>query len=171
VDSLSTVAFLICYTDSTVIATTILNRPELAPFLQLASLIIVFQAIFDAANSSFIGQDLMQYSAITQILHAILKGTLGPVLVLIGLGTRGAISGYVLALAAAGVTGATILFARHARSSRQTSDSVSMELRELLGYSLPLYLAVILGVFLAQYQTIVLAHFASNVEIGNFGAT
>jgi len=28
-----------------------------------------------------------------------------------------------------------------------------------------------LSVFLTQYQNIVLAHFASNVEIGNFGAT
>jgi len=77
----------------------------------------------------------------------------------------------VLSLAAAGLTGATVLFTRHARSSRQTSDSVSMELRELLGYGLPLYLASILGGFLTQYQNIVLAHLASNVEIGNFGAT
>jgi O-antigen/teichoic acid export membrane protein len=36
---------------------------------------------------------------------------------------------------------------------------------------LPLYAATILSVFLTQYQNIVLAHFASNVEIGNFGAT
>jgi O-antigen/teichoic acid export membrane protein len=46
-----------------------------------------------------------------------------------------------------------------------------MEIRALLGYGLPLYLASILSVFLDQYQSIVLAHFASNVEIGNFGAT
>jgi stage V sporulation protein B len=168
---ISTVAFLICYAGSTVIATTILNRPELAPFLQLASLMIIFQAVFDATNNSFIGQDLMQYSAGIQIMQALLKGTLGPAFVLIGEGIRGALSGYVLALAAAGLTGATVLFTRRARSSRQTSDSVSMELRELLAYSLPLYLASILGVFLTQYQNIVLAHLASNVEIGNFGAT
>jgi O-antigen/teichoic acid export membrane protein len=169
--AISAVAFLACYAGSTVIATTVLNRPELAPFLQLTSLMIIFQAIFDATNNSFIGQDLMQYSASTQIMQALLKGTLGPAFVLIGLGITGAILGYVLALVVAGLTGAIILFTRHARSSRQTSDSVSMELRELLGYSLPLYLASILAVFLTQYQNIVLAHFASNVEIGNFGAT
>jgi O-antigen/teichoic acid export membrane protein len=169
--AISTVAFLVCYAGSTAIATTVLNRPELAPFLQLASLMIIFQAIFDATNNSFIGQDLMHYSASVQIMQAALKGTLGPALVLIGFGIRGALSGYVLALAAAGVTGATVLFTRHARSSRHPSDSVSMDLRGLLSYSLPLYLASILGVFLTQYQSIVLAHFASNVEIGNFGAT
>jgi len=169
--AVSAAAFLVCYAGSTQIATILLNRPELAPFLQLASLMIIFQAIYDATNNSFIGQDLMQYSASTQITMAVLKGTLGPALVLIGLGIRGALSGYVLALAAAGLTGAAILFTRHARSSGQAGDSVSMELRELLGYSLPLYLASILSVFLTQYQSIVLAHFASNLEIGNFGAT
>ena len=167
--AVSTFAFLICYAGSTVIATTVLNRPELAPFVQLASLMIVFQAIYDATNNAFIGQDLMQYSAATQIMQAILKGTLGPVLVFIGLGITGAISGYLLALAAAGATGASILFSRYARSL--THPDASKEIRALLGYGLPLYLASIFSVFLAQYQNIVLAHFADNVEIGNFAAS
>ena len=169
--SVSAVAFLICYTGSGVIAVSVLNRPELAPFIQLASLMILFQAIYDATNNSFIGQDLMQYSASTQIMQALLKGTLGPVFVLIGLGITGAISAYVLALAAAGVTGATILFTKHARSSDRATDPASKEMRALLRFGLPLYLANVLLVFLSQYQNIVLAHFASNVEIGNFGGT
>jgi O-antigen/teichoic acid export membrane protein len=169
--AISTAASIVCYAGSTVIASIVLNRPELTPFIQLASLMIVFQAIYDATNNSFIGQDLMQYSAGTQIMQAILKGTLGPAFVFIGLGITGAISGYVLALAAAGATGAAILFSRHTCSSTHTTDSVSMETRTLLGYGLPLYLANILSVFLTQYQNIVLAHFASNVEVGNFSAT
>jgi O-antigen/teichoic acid export membrane protein len=165
------IAFLACYFGSTGFAAIALSRPELASFIQLASLMILFQAIYDAMNNAFIGQDLMQYSASTQIMQAVLKGTLGPAFVLIGLGITGAISGYLLALAAAGTTGATILFTRHARSSTRTTDLASTEVRTLLSYGLPLYLASIFGVFLTQYQTIVLAHFASNVEIGNFGAT
>jgi O-antigen/teichoic acid export membrane protein len=168
--AVSTVAFLVCYFGSTAIATTVLNRPELAPFIQLASLMIVFQAIYDATNNSFNGQDLMQYTARQQIMQAILKGTLGPVLVFIGLGVTGAISAYVLSLAAAGATGATILFTRHARSSTQSIALASTEIHALFGYGLPLFLANILSVFLAQYQSVVLAHFASDVEIGNFGA-
>jgi O-antigen/teichoic acid export membrane protein len=58
---------------------------------------------------------------------------------------------------------------RHFFSS-QGDDSLPTELRVLLGYGLPLYLAEILSTFVTQYQSIVLAHFASNVEIGNFGA-
>jgi len=169
--AISTIASIVCYAASTMIATIVLNRPQLAPFIQLASLMIVFQAIYDATNNIFIGQDLMHYSASVQIMQATLKGTLAPVLVFVGLGITGAIWGYVLALAAAGVTGAMLLFTRHARSSGRTTNLASMELRTLLGYGLPLYAAAIFSVFLTQYQNIVLAHFASNVEIGNFSAT
>jgi O-antigen/teichoic acid export membrane protein len=169
--AISAVAFVICYLGSATIATAILNRPELAPFVQIASLMIIFQTLVDAASNSFIGEDLMQYSASVQIMQALLKGTLGPAFVLVGFGIAGALSGYVLSLAAAGLTGATLLFARHARSSTHSENSVSTEMRALLSYGLPLYLATILGVLLTQYQNIVLAHFASNVEVGNFGAT
>jgi O-antigen/teichoic acid export membrane protein len=169
--AISTAASIVCYAGSAVIASILLNRPELTPFVQLASLMIVFQAICDATNSIFIGQDLMQYSASVQILQATLKGALAPVLVFVGLGISGAIWGYVLALAAAGLTGVTLLFTRHVRSSGRTTNQASTELRTLLGYGLPLYAASILSVFLTQYQNIVLAHFSSNVEIGNFGAT
>jgi O-antigen/teichoic acid export membrane protein len=169
--AISTAASILCYTGSAVIASIVLNRPELTPFIQLASLMIVFQAIYDATSNIFIGQDLMQYSASVQILQATLKGALAPALVFLGLGISGAIWGYVLALAAAGLTGATLLFTRHVRFSGRTTSLASMELRTLLGYGLPLYAAMILSVFLTQYQNIVLAHFASNVEVGNFGAT
>jgi O-antigen/teichoic acid export membrane protein len=167
--AVSTCAFLICYAGSTVIATILLNRSELAPFVQLASLMIVFQAIYDATSNAFIGRDLMQYSAAIQVTQAILKGTLGPVLVFVGFGVTGAISGYVLSLAAAGATGASILFSRHARSLIRAD--ASKEIRALLGYGLPLYLAGVFYVFLSHYQNIVLAHFANNVEIGNFTAS
>jgi O-antigen/teichoic acid export membrane protein len=169
--TISAVAFLIFYVGSTVIATAVLNRPELVPYLRLASFMIVFQAIVDATNNSFIGEDLMQYSAGVQIMQAVLKGTLAPALVLIGLGIAGAIWGYLLSLVTAGLIGAILLFARHVRSSCRTANSASMELHAMLGYGMPLYIAAISSVFLTQYQNIVLAHFASNVQIGNLGAT
>jgi O-antigen/teichoic acid export membrane protein len=113
----------------------------------------------------------MQYSAGTQIMQALLKGTLAPVFVFVGLGITGAISAYVLALAAAGATGAAILFTKHVHSAAQAVEPASRDMRALLAYCLPLYLASVFSVFLTQYQNIVLAHFASNVEIGNFGGT
>ena len=169
--TISAIAFIVCYADSTMIATVALNRPQLAPFIQLASLMIIFQSIDDACTNIFIGLDQMHYSAGIQVMQATLKATVAPVLVFLGLGITGAIWGSVLAMAAAALTGALLLFTKHVRSSSHATNLPTTELRTLLGYGLPLYAASILSVFLTQYQNIVLAHFASNVEIGNFSAT
>jgi O-antigen/teichoic acid export membrane protein len=171
--SLSIAAFLICYIGAEAIAATILNRPELAPFLRLASATIIFQALFDAANNSFIGCDLMQFVAGSQIFQSILKSVLIPVLILLGFGLVGAVSGYVLSYVAAGLIGAAILFLiRRPFSSTDIHSKVetssSAELHGMLRYGLPLYASALLSVVLAQYQSILLPRFATNVEMGNF---
>jgi O-antigen/teichoic acid export membrane protein len=167
---LSIAAFLICYFGADIIATTVLNRPGLASYLQLAGLLIIFQAIFDAASSSFVGMDLMQYSAGIQIIFSLLKSTLAPALVLFGLGIGGAIVGYIVGFVVAGAVGATILFTKYTRSIGEVVPECTVKLSALLDYSLPLYVATILTVFLTQYQNIVLARFANNIEVGNFNA-
>jgi stage V sporulation protein B len=167
---LSIAAFFICYFGADLIATALLNRPDSTPYLQLAGLLIIFQAIFNAASNSFIGLDLMQYSAGTQILYSVLKSTLAPALILLGLGIGGAIGGYILGYLAAGSLGAIILFTKYASSTSAGISQQTVRLNALLDYSLPLYVAAILTVFLTQYQNLVLAHFANDIEIGNFNA-
>ncbi len=162
--------FLICYFGANQIAATLLNRPELAPLLRLASFMIVFQSIFDGVTNSFVGLDLMEYSAGMQVLYSILKSVLAPALILLGFGIAGAIGGYLTGVLIAGVTGAIILVTRHARSTDETSGPGITGLIDLLRYGFPLYLATLLGILLSQYQNIVLAHFSTNVQIGNFNA-
>jgi stage V sporulation protein B len=167
----SIVAFLVCYIGAEPIAATVLNRVELAPLLRLTSILILFQPVLDAVSSSFNSLDLMQYTSGIQVLYSILKGALGPALVLVGFGIAGAIGGYVIGVAAAAIVGATILFTRHARPSfSEKVGSEPVRLAALVGYGLPLYLATLITAFLTQYQNIVMARFATNVEIGNFNA-
>lgn len=91
-------------------------------------------------------------------------------LILAGFGVLGAITGYWSSYAVAGIVGTLLLFMKYARSARRASNSLSTELRVMLGYSFPLYVAIMVAAFLVQYQNIVLAHFASDLEIGNFNA-
>lgn len=168
--SLGVVTFLICYFGADTITIILLNRPGLVPYLQFAGVLIIFQAVFDAATNSFIGLDLMQYSASTQILYAVLKSVLSPVLILLGFGIMGAIAGYVLGIFVAGVLGAVILFTKYTRTTGTAILQHAVKLSALLDYSLPLYVALIFTVLLTQYQTLVLAHFASDIQIGNFNA-
>lgn len=170
--ALSVTAFLICYFGADIITITLLNRPGLVPYLRLAGVLIIVQAVFDAATNCFIGLDLMQYSASTQVIYSVLKSVLSPVLILLGFGITGAIAAYVLSIFLAGVVGAVILFKKNG-CARTTGTAIAqhvVKLSTLLDYSLPLYVAMILAVFVTQYQNLVLAHFASDVQIGNFNA-
>jgi O-antigen/teichoic acid export membrane protein len=168
--ALGVAAFLICYFGADSIAIILLNRPGLVPYLQFAGVLIIFQAIFDAASNAFIGLDLMQYSAGMQILFSVLKSVLSLVLILLGFGIVGAIAGFVLGFLVAGVVGAVIIFMKYARTTGTAILQHAVKLSALLDYSLPLYVAMIFTVFLTQYQNLVLAHFASDVQIGNFNA-
>jgi O-antigen/teichoic acid export membrane protein len=167
----SAAASIICYAGADPIALFILNRPDLSSLLRLASLVIISQAVLTAATQSFIGLELMNYSAGIQVLYSILKSTLAPLLILVGFGLLGAISGYALGVLIAGAIGTIILFTkRDVRSVSETKGSLTAIWNALLRYSLPLYLAGLLVTVVTQYQNIVLAHFASNLEIGNFNA-
>jgi O-antigen/teichoic acid export membrane protein len=168
--TLSIGSFLVCYFGADIITTTILNRPDLATYLQFAGLLIVFQALFDGASNAFIGLDLMQYSAGMQVLYSVLKSVLAPLLILLGFGILGAITGYLAGILVAAALGAGILFAKYARISDNVSSVHAVSLTMLLDYSLPLYGALLLTAFLSQYQNLVLAHLATNVQIGNFNA-
>ena len=168
--AVSVVAFLVCYLGADAITATVLNRPELGPYLRLAAVLIILQAVFDATTNSFIGLDLMHYSASTQILYALLKSVLGPAFVLAGLGLVGAITGYLLGALVAGTVGAAILFVRFVHPEAGVIQQHSDSLRAMLAYGTPLYLAAIFTVFIGQYQNLVLPRFADNVQIGNFNA-
>jgi stage V sporulation protein B len=167
---LSVAAFVICYFGADLFATTLLNRPDSTPYLQLAGLVIIFQAIFNAASNSFIGLDLMQYSAATQIIYSFLRSTLAPILVLLGFGIGGAIIGYIIGYLVAGAIAASILFAKYARPVNSSTSHETAQLSALITYSLPLYLAALLWVFTGQYQNLVLARFSNDIQIGNFNA-
>jgi stage V sporulation protein B len=168
---LSLAAFLVCYIGADRIATTLLNRPDSAPYLQLAGTLIVFQALFNAASNAFIGLDLMHYSAVIQILYSALKSTVAPILILIGFAIEGAIAGYIIGLIIAGAFGTIILFAKHARPIGRTKPSQQpVQMSQLIRYSLPLYLAALLAVLITQYQNLVLARFTTDIPIGNFNA-
>ena len=166
--SVSTAAFLICYCGAERIAVYVLNRPELVPSLRLASALIVFEALFYAAMNSFIGLDRAEYSALIQLAQASVRSVLAPAFVLLGLGVEGAIFGQMLSSLGAGLMGILFLFTKHIRSMGTAKGDSSLEVRTMLGYSLPLYWGTILMVFLSEYMKIVLAYFATDLEIGNF---
>jgi len=157
-----------CFIFSDAFAAYILNRPGMGFLIKLASLLIVFQIVFTTLNSAFIGLDKTEGSALIMNAQSIVKTTLGPLLVVLGFGVLGAIAGHVTSYMIAGLAGSLILSRHYRGLGKPSNDSFSNNLKTMLRYGLPLYLSALLALILSQYQTIILAFFVSNVEIGNF---
>jgi O-antigen/teichoic acid export membrane protein len=156
---------------SDVFAVYVLNRPSIGVLVRLASLSIVFHVLFNAISAIFIGLDRMDRGALVMFLQSLIKAATGPLLVFLGLSVEGAILGYVFSFTVAGLTGVLLLLLHQ----RHTPLSFSVprrtfwgDLRTLMGYGYPLFIAGILGIFLSQFKVILLALFVSDIELGNY---
>ncbi len=154
-------------------AANVLNRSELDFLIKLASLGILFQVVFTALNSSFTGLDRAEKSALTMGFQSIAKTTLALLLIILGFGVAGAVGGHVLSYMVAAVLGSIILFIGPYRSLRASSDyngNFLGDLKSMVDFGFPLYLSTLTSIFLNQYQFMLLAFYASDLQIGNFNA-
>jgi len=104
----------------------------------------------------------MKDNAVVMNIQAVVKTVLCP-LFIVFFGVAGHVSSYALA----GLLGFLSLFKIY-RNGQSCSGFSS--LKTMLEYGFPLYLSAVLSYIISQYQTLVLAFFASNSEIGNFTA-
>ncbi len=167
--SIGIVTSVVCFVFSDVLATFLLNRPELGSLVKLVSILILFQTVCNAFNSSFTGLDRMEGTALIMNVQAILKTTLSPLLVVAGFTVVGALAGHIASYAVATFVGALVFVKYYkALSTSSTVRAFKANISVLLRYGFPLYTSSLLGVIQGQYQTIILAFFVSNAEIGNF---
>ena len=175
--TLATAAFAACFIFADQFAIHILNRPEIAPevtwYIQLASAMIIFQAIWTTINSAFVGLDRTQYNALTTTIQATIKGVIAPILVIIGLSITGALLGYVISLLMASLLGISLFIIKIYRPlnhSNTSNGKIAGNVKTLIRYGLPLYISILIGGFALQYQNILLSIFTTNHEIGNYKA-
>lgn len=161
------IASAFCFLFSDLLATYIINRPEAGFYVKVVSFLILFQTLFNAINSALIGLDRMKNNALIMTIRAFVKILLSPLLILLGFGIFGAllshISCYAVAVAV-GIASLSLMFPRNYNDNRSHSKTLKVMLR----YGAPLYMSALLGLFMLQYQTIILAFFASNIEVGNY---
>jgi O-antigen/teichoic acid export membrane protein len=153
----------------------LINRPDLTFYVQIASVSLIFQVIYSAANSAFVGLDQSENFALSSNVQAILRTISQVALVILGFGITGALIGYIGGFVVASIFGVVLLFYRflkhnrfQKKSSEQTNYSSSLKL--LSRYGMPVYVSVVLVGFFPLYQQLVLAFFASDAAIGNFRA-
>ena len=149
---------------------SILNRPEIYPFISIMSLTILAGSLFTAAQSSFIGYERMTLNSFTLICQAIVKTAVGPVLVLLGYGVLGATLGFTLSVVAAGLIGVATLYLvlyRPLAKRRKAKRSIIETLKPMLRYGVPLNVSGILAGLLGQLYTLMMGIYIPNTAAGN----
>ncbi len=171
--ALGLVLSVISFSLSGFFATTIFHRPEIASLIQIASFVILAGGLTNAATAAFTGMEKMELSSVMMISESIIKTVLVIVLVVLGLGTSGAIIGQAVAVLMAGSIGVLLISILVKKLPKP--DSLKLEIRAYIGamlqYGVPLSLAAIIGGFLAQFYVVLLPIFytTNNSVIGNYG--
>jgi len=163
----------VCFFFSDLLAEQILRRPEVGPYVQMASILIILHVVLTTVNSAFVGLDKTLHNALVSDTEAGVKTIISLTLVIQGFGVIGALSGYVGGYIAADLVALLLLF-KIFRSSTRHSDGQTINFQTsstlLVRYGFPLYLSALIMGFTGQYQNILLAIFTSNEEIGNYRA-
>jgi O-antigen/teichoic acid export membrane protein len=168
-------ATLLVFALSNQLAASVLQRQDMGKLVALASVTILFQGLFNLTYNALVGLDRMGQSAWMLVLRDTAKLIISSLLIIVGFGVAGAISGQVLGWVLASAVGVWVLLAyrqiiRNRLSESALEKGMALDIEKMMRYGLPVYLGVLVSAVLLQYQNIVLAYFTTNTEIGNFNA-
>ena len=151
----------------------VLQKSEAMLLVQVSCLLVFGNQLCDTSWSIFLGFETMNYNALLQILKAVLKALLAPLLVLLGFEALGAVLGWCIGNLAGGVTCVLIIFFSHYRPLRKVSSEGTRnfieETRMMLRYGLPLGVLTIVGGFGGQLYLFLMTRYSSTFDIGNYG--
>jgi O-antigen/teichoic acid export membrane protein len=154
------------------LATTLFNRPSIAPLIEIASFSILAGALITAATAAFTGFEKMELNSIMLVIHSIFKTGLIVALVFLGFGAAGATTGFIVSTFVAGIIGILLVWRLYASLPKVAWHSLEVKayLTAMLTYSLPLSFAAILSSLLPHFYSFILPIYSTdNVMIGNYG--
>lgn len=152
------------------IATFMLHRPSLAPYVGQISIIIVAQSLLSACVAASIGWNAMGTASVSYVSQGIARMVASPLLILAGLGLEGAMLGYVASIVFSALVAALLLFYLKLRHTSDSLSSFRVDAAQMVRFGFPPYLGNILNGLSGLYVPLVLALFASNSTIGYFTA-
>jgi stage V sporulation protein B len=165
-------SFLVIFVSADFISITILKRSSLGFFVRVASVAVIFQAIYSTSTHAYIGLDKALRSSIITQIQSLSKAVFSILLVVLGFGVTGAVLGYTIGFMAAGIVGGFMLFWYfRGFNAFVDSEQIILHMKKLIKYGAPLYFSVLMIGFMPQFFDILLAFFTSNYNIGNFKAT
>ena len=162
---------LISFLTANFVASRIFSNPESAFLIALASIAILFTAIYGLSLSVFIGFEQMKLGTIVMVISAIVQGLVSPLLVFFGFGAFGAVIGYTMGSIASGMTALILLYFaifRKLPPSSLKKPKIVQTLKPLLRYGIPLSIATIISGVTSQIYYFVMASSTDIAMIGNY---
>jgi O-antigen/teichoic acid export membrane protein len=167
--ALSAISFVL----SGYLATNMFHRPEITSLIQIASITILAGGLINAATAAFTGIEKMHLNSIMLICQSTIKTIIIITLVILGLGTSGAVIGYTIAMIIAGLIGVTLVWTQYKNLPKLSNVKLEIKayIKSMLAYGTPLSLSAIISGFQSQYYTFLLPIFyiTDNTAIGNYG--
>lgn len=163
--------FLISLIFADSFSSVLLQRPELTFYVRVASASILFQAIFATATSALVGLDRTEYNAFAMNIQAVAKTLTSIALVVLGFGVFGAVTGQVLSYVVAAAASLCLLFfIRFEKRTSKINGGFASGIKELLRYSAPLYVSLLLTGSIPLFKSFFLGVFVTDSEVGNYKA-
>jgi stage V sporulation protein B len=153
------------------IASTVYGKPESAFLIAVSSITILMSAIGTATGSIFVGFEQMKLSSGRGVISALTYTLIAPLLVFFGYGAMGAVIGFTVSSiinAAISVVLLYLFIFRKLPHSKTNNSSIYRTLKPLLKYGIPLSIGGILGGLSSPIYSFLMAHYISNVTIGNY---
>ena len=160
----------VCFLSAAVLSQLLFHRAYLAQYVELASAIVLAQALLNAAVASAIGWNAMGQASFASITVALAKLLLSPLLIVVGLGLTGAVVGQTSAALLGAISAVGILYWFKIRSFKVGWHDLTSDARQMVGYGFPAFAANILSGVWPYYLSVVLAAVAADTVIGYYQA-
>ena len=152
----------------------LVKRPYIAPYIRLLSLYIFGFSVIDSVKSVLVGLGRYEKVAIIDPVRQILRVALSIILVLIGLGAYGVIVGQTTSSLITSILAAMLLYILLIKNKLITkTDTIKRRtniLKDIIKYSLPLYLPLALTTPLYKIIEIYIARFVPSKQFGWYNA-
>jgi O-antigen/teichoic acid export membrane protein len=162
--TLSVVAFLL----SGFLA-NLYNLP-ITSLIQIVSFTILTGALLSTAQSAFVGIERMELNSVTLVCQAIIKTIVVLMLIILGLGTFGAILGYTIAFLIAGLIGILLMWTLYKNLPEASHNKLEIvaTIKTMFSYGLPLSIAAIIATFQTQFYNFILPIYVKPYLVGNY---
>jgi O-antigen/teichoic acid export membrane protein len=149
------------------------SRPTITPLIQIASFFVLTGALMNTAAAAFTGLERMHLNSIVQIVQSTLKTVLILVLVILGLGTTGAVWGYTLSTMFAGIMGVLLVYVMYKSLPKPPQGHRNIaffsNVKLMIKYGLPVSIGTIVTAVLTYFYTFIMAIYVTdNAVIGNY---